>query len=379
MSFESPLFCEIINSARMKCIKEKHKIKEVMNVKTLYAEAQPGKVVLKEKELPALKAGQVLLKAEYSAMSPGTEKGLLAEAIVPLPTSIGYAMAAEVIEVGEGVTDLKVGDKVVTTGEHAQYLVMDAWNCTPAPKGIDMEQASFFNLGHTGLYALRRSNLQLGEPCVVMGQGFVGAITAQCARVAGALPVIVTDLDDGRLAVAKEMGVDIAINPAKDPDGLQKAVDSLNRGGVPVVFEATGARGPLQQAAEIVSERGRVVMISQVHGEAMPPIDDPIMQKGASLIGTYVNSKPFALKRADLLIKGAWPPVMGEELHRYVNADCWTCDEDIRVFLDMVYYGKINVKPLISHRFNYKDMSKAYEYVWNMDPSLTGGVICWQD
>jgi threonine dehydrogenase-like Zn-dependent dehydrogenase len=70
---------------------------------------------------------------------------------------------------------------------------------------------------------------------------------------------------------------------------------------------------------------------------------------------------------------------MGEELHRYVNADCWTCDEDIRVFLDMVYYGKINVKPLISHRFNYKDMSKAYEYVWNMDPSLTGGVICWQD
>ena len=72
-------------------------------MKTIYAEAQPGKVVLKEKEIPAPGKGEVLLKAKYSAMSPGTENGLLGEHIVPLPTSIGYAMAAEVIEVGEDV------------------------------------------------------------------------------------------------------------------------------------------------------------------------------------------------------------------------------------------------------------------------------------
>lgn len=64
-------------------------------MKTIYAEAQPGKVVLKEKEIPAPGKGEVLLKAKYSAMSPGTENGLLGEHIVPLPTSIGYAMAAE--------------------------------------------------------------------------------------------------------------------------------------------------------------------------------------------------------------------------------------------------------------------------------------------
>ena len=227
------------------------------------------------------------------------------------------------------------------------------------------------------MYAVRRSGLELGEPCVVMGQGFVGAITAQCARCAGALPVIVTDLDEGRLEVARKMGVDIAINPAKDPDGLKRAVDELGYGGVPVVFEATGARGPLKQAAEIVSERGRIVMISQVHGEAMPPIDDPIMQKGAVLIGTYVNSKPFRLRRADLLIEGGWPPVMGKKLNRYANKDVWTCDEDIRVFLNLVKTGRIDVKPLISHRFRYTEIPKAYELVWDLDPSLTGGVIDW--
>ena len=350
-------------------------------MKTIYAEAQPGKVVLKEKEIPAPGKGEVLLKAKYSAMSPGTENGLLGEHIVPLPTSIGYAMAAEVIEVGEGVEDLKVGDHVVATVEHAQYVVTSELNCTLCPEGVDLKQAAFWNLGHTGMYALRRSNLQLGEPCAVLGQGFVGAITAQCARIAGAVPVIVTDLDNNRLEAAKKMGADVVINSKEDPDGLEREVAKLNRGGLPVIFEATGARGPLMQAAELVSERGRVVMISQVHGEAMPPIDDPIMQKGASLIGTYVNSKPYKLRRADLLIEGAWPPVMGQKLNRYVNSDCWTSDEDIQVFLNLIKYGKLDITPLISHEFSYKQIPEAYaDYVFpHVNPDMTGGLICWEE
>lgn len=119
-------------------------------MKTIYAVCEPEKVVLKEKELPASGPGQVLLKAKYSAMSPGTEKGLMVGAIVSLPTNIGYAMVAEVIEFGEGVEDLKVGDHVVTTGEHTQYLIMDETNCTPCPEGVDLRQAAFWNLGQTG-------------------------------------------------------------------------------------------------------------------------------------------------------------------------------------------------------------------------------------
>ena len=290
-------------------------------------------------------------------------------------------MVAEVIEVGPEVYELKVGDHIVTTGEHAQYLIMDEMNCTICPEGIDLKQAAFWNLGHTGMYALRRSGLQMGEPCAVLGQGFVGAITAQCARIAGAMPVIVTDLDDDRLEAAKKMGVDVAINSKTDPEGLQREVEKLGRGGLPVIFEATGARGPLMQAAELIGERGRLVMISQVHGEAMPPIDDPIMQKGASLIGTYVNSKPFKLRRADLFIDGIWPPVMHRDLARYANSDCWTSDEDIRVFLGLIAYGKLDITPLISHEFKYTDISAAYaEHVYpNIDGNMTGGIIDWTE
>lgn len=196
----------------------------------------------------------------------------MGEHIVPLPTSIGYSMAAKVIETGEGVTDFKPGDNVVTTGEHAQYLIMDQYNCTPAPKGIDMEQAAFFNLGHTGMYALRRAYLQLGEPAIVMGQGFVGAITAQCAKCAGALPIIVTDLDEERL-VCKKNGSRLRHHPAKEPEKLAEVVKSLDEAAVLSSLRPPAPDSLWNRLSSLVSERGRVVMISQVHGESMPNYD----------------------------------------------------------------------------------------------------------
>lgn len=347
-------------------------------MKTSYAVVEEGKVYLDEKEIPAPGEGEVLIEAEYSTLSPGTENALMHGFIVPLPTKIGYSMAGTVIEVGPGVTDFKVGDKVVMTGEHAQYQIQHELNCTPAHKDIDMAQAAFFNLGHTGMYALRRAKLQLGEPALVIGQGFVGAAVAQCAKAAGAMPLIVTDLDDGRLETAKKMGVDYAINPAKEPEKLQEIIDSLGLGGIPVVFEASGNRKPLDQAFDYVSERGRVIMVSQYHDDNVVSYEERLMMKGASLIGTYVNSKPFKLRRADLIIDGTWPPVLDKKLKRYANSDMWTCDEDMRVFLDLIYYKKIDITPLISHRFKYTEMSEAYEKVWTLDPTVTGGLISWK-
>ncbi len=347
-------------------------------MKTRYAIAELGKVVVKEKELASPGPGEVLLKAAYSTLSPGTENGLMGNHIVPLPQPIGYSMAATVEEVGVGVTGLKKGDKVVTTGAHSEYLLMDVRNVTKAPDNVDLEQAAFFNLAHTGMYALRRSGLQLGEPALVMGQGLVGALTAQLVKLAGALPVIVTDLSGERLAIAEEMGVHHAINVAKHPDKLKEVIDATGHRGIPVIFEATGAKKPLEQAFELVSERGRVMMMSQTHGAGLPDISENLMMKGASLIGTYINSKPFSLRRTDLTIKGEWPPVVADESSRFISSDIWTSDEDIRVILNLIAYGSLNIKPLISHRFTIDQIPEAYDMVWEQDPNLLGGVICWR-
>ncbi len=342
---------------------------------------EKGKVVLETKELQDPGPGELLLEAEYSTLSPGTENALMNGHIppVPLPQIMGYSMAATVKAVGPGVTAYKEGDKVVTTGSHASYLIMDQRNVTPALPDTDMEQAAFFNLAHTGMYAVRRSGIQLGEPCVVLGQGLVGALTAALAKLAGALPCIVTDIDEKRCEIARKMGHHHVLNTKNGIDELKALVDSLGLGGVPVVFEATGVRKPLDQAFEIIGERGRVLMMSQVHGGEAPNYDDNLMQKGASLIGCYINSKPFSLSRTDLIITDKWPPCPAPGGSRYTNnADVWTSDEDIRVILNLIAYGSLNIKPLISHRFTVDQIPEAYDMVNRFDPNLLGGVICWK-
>ncbi|MCF8024320.1 MAG: zinc-binding alcohol dehydrogenase [Desulfobacteraceae bacterium] len=348
-------------------------------MKTTYVKIpEKGKVVLEKGEIEEPGPGELLLEAQYSTLSPGTENALMNEHILPLPQNIGYSMAATVKAVGPDVTDFQVGDPVVTTGQHATYLLMDKRNVTPAPRGIDLEQAAFFNLAHTGMYGIRRSGLQFGEPAVVLGQGLVGALTAKLAQLAGALPVIAVDLDDSRLEISREMGIHHAINSKTNPDELTRLIDSLGFDGVPVVFEATGARKPLDQAFEMVSERGRVVMLSQAHGGEAPQYHENLMMKGASLIGCYINSKPFSLYRTDLVIEDSWPPVLARGEKRYKGTDVWTSDSDIRVVLNLIYYGSLNLKPLISHSFNIDQIVDAYEMVNSLDPNLLGGVICWK-
>ena len=298
--------------------------------------------------------------------------------ILPLPQDIGYSLAATVVEVGSDITRYSPGDRVVATAKHANFQLVDERLVTPVPDGVDMEQAAFFNLAHTGLYGIRRSGLQIGEPALVMGQGLVGALTAQLARIAGAAPVIVTDIDDARLDIARSLGAHVAINPVSQPEALSDCIAKLDRGGIPVVFEATGSRQPLEQAVAVVSERGRVMMLSTVHGDVAPRITDELMMKGAVLIGGYVNSKPYALHRTDLEIAGSWPPVVADGYARYANADSWTSEEDIRAILNLMRYGTLDVAPLISHRFSVDEIPAAYALVGNQDRSLLGGVIDWR-
>lgn len=349
-------------------------------MKSIYANvAAEGKVVLETGEVGKPGPNELLLEAEFSSMSPGTEGALLAGHILPLPQDIGYSLAASVIDVGNDVTDYKPGDNVVATARHASFQLVDQRLVTPVPEGTDLEQASFFNLAHTALYGIRRAGLQIGEPALVMGQGLVGALTARLARLAGAAPVIVTDVDETRLQIARQLGAHIAINPAKEPEELHRTADDLGLGGIPVIFEATGHLAPLDQAAELVSERGRVIMLSTIHGENIPDVTERLFIKGAALIGAYINSKPFALHRTDLTIGDVWPPVLAEESKRYKNADCWTSDEDIRSLLRLIRYGSLDVRPLISHRFSVDEIPAAYGLVWKKDPSLLGGVIRWKD
>jgi 2-desacetyl-2-hydroxyethyl bacteriochlorophyllide A dehydrogenase len=358
-------------------------------METRFVEAGLGKVTVKTKQIPDPGPGQLLLKAECSAISPGTEHSLMTGKMMPLPQNAGYSMVARVAGLGEGVTDFKKGDLVVATGEHADYLVLDEHIVTPTPEGIDEEQAAFFVLAHTALYGIRRTKIQLGESMVVLGQGMVGLLAAQLARLSGACPLIVTDVSDKRLALAKEMGVHHAINTKTDPDALVKTIRDIGPGAPAVVLEAAGVPETMKQAINIVGERGRVLFLSTVFEDTLKkvPFADmftELFMKGATLIGAYINSKPFSLKRYDLRFpdpeKGErWPPKITDKSKRFVSSDIWTSEEDIRTVLNLIKYGVLNLKPLITHRFSVDEIPAAYDIVWKQDPGLIGGLIKWKE
>lgn len=357
-------------------------------MKVLQAEAQYGRVIVKTKEIGLPGPGQVLVEAQYSSISPGTEYNLMAGNILPLPQNMGYSMIARIAEVGEGVTDYKVGDLIAATATHASHQILNEYELTPVPEGIDMEQAAFFILTHTAMYAIRRTEIQLGEPVVVLGQGMVGVLAARLAKLAGACPVVVTDIDENRLSLAKAMGADYAINTKSHPCELKRLIDSLNIGGVPVVIEATGAREALETAFEIIGEQGRVCMLSTIYS---PTDGSPdlkfydilihLTMKGVSFIGAYVNSKPYSLKRYDMRPREewtGWPAGLVEKPTRFVSSKIWSSDEDMRVIFSLIKNGSLDIRPLITHRFDISQIPQAYEKVWNKDFDLLGGLICWK-
>jgi len=336
----------------------------------------PGRVELRDYDVPDPGPGQILIEAEYSTLSPGTERNIIMGVSRPLPCAIGYSMAGRVRAIGPGVTRWRVGDGCVTTGRHATLLLADERFVTPVPEGTDLEQAAFFNLAHTAAYGVRQSRLQLGEAVVVLGQGLVGLLTARVAQLAGGLPVIAVDLDEDRLALSRRLGIHEVVNGA-DHARLAALVKALPWGGAPVVIECTGARRPVEQALELVAVRGRVVLLSTTHGDETVPYNRPLTMKGASLIGAYINSKPWSLAQTDVVMPD-WPPSLAAGERAYFGGDPWTSDEDVRMVMNLIRYGSLDLRPLVTHRFTPDEAPAAYQLVVQQDRRLVGAVIRWK-
>jgi 2-desacetyl-2-hydroxyethyl bacteriochlorophyllide A dehydrogenase len=336
-----------------------------------------GEVVLQEEQLAKPEAHEVLLKARYSSVSQGTETTLINGHILPLPQRLGYSMVAQVIEVGDAVEKVKPGDYVVTSGAHANYQMAMEPAVTKIPSDIDLEQAAFFNLSQTALYAMRRAHLSLGDTCLVLGQGLVGLLTAMFAKIGGASPLVVTDIDANRLALSKTVGVDLAIDAAEQRQELIEIAAALPNGGFDTVFEATGLQAPLKDAVDLAGERARIIMMSPPHGDEMPNISHTLFLKGASLTGCYINSKPFTLHRRDLTITEHWPPKATEKLVEYQGVDSWSGEADIALIMRLLSSSRMDIRPLITHRFAWQELPALYKRVVSGDSSMLGVVIDW--
>ena len=249
------------------------------------------------------------------------------------PFALGHESGGEVVEVGKKVSDYRVGDKVIAFGwnnNFADYFVSKSRQLQPVPEGLHMDLAGLGEPISCAMYSGLNSGVQLGDTVVVMGGGFAGQIIAQCAKRKGAVLVVVVDVLDGKLALARRLGADIVINSTKE--SAVEAVRDLTRGvGADVVVEAAGTEESFNTASEIVRHNGKYVFYSWVTRPVKLNIsrwhDD-----GLQLVNTC-------------LVHHTWH-------ERYV----WTFEA-----LRPVVQGLVDVKPLITNEFELARIKAGFE------------------
>ena len=144
------------------------------------------------------------------------------------PFLLGHESGGTVVAVGDRVSDYKVGDKVMAFGwnnNFADYFKSKAFQLQPVPDGLDMDIAALGEPTACAMYSGLNTGVQLGDTVVIMGGGYAGQIIAQCSKLKGAYQVIVVDVLEGKLDLAKSLGADVVVNSREeDPVAKVKAL-----------------------------------------------------------------------------------------------------------------------------------------------------------
>ena len=355
-------------------------------MKQLLQNMRDGKAVVEEVPVPTPRAGMALVKTEASLVSAGTERmvvefaekslvgkarsrpdlvrqvidkakreGLLvtaqaAFARLDQPMALGYSSAGTIVALGENMGGFRVGQRVACAGGgyavHAEYGVVPRNLLTSLPENVDFEAAAFITLGAIALHGFRLAEPQIGETVAVIGMGLLGLLTGQIAAAAGCR-VLGVDIDPKRIALASSLGLEACLrNQAED----SAQTFSANRGFDAVIICAdTPSNDPVELAGAIARDRARVVATGAV-GLTFPR--KVYYEKELS----FINSRSYGPGRYDAGYEenGQDYPI------GYVR---WTEGRNFEAIVELLANGKLQVQPLITHRFPIEQAAEAYEVI----------------
>lgn len=324
------------------------------------------KAVFETRENTAvLKPSEVLIKTDYDLISAGTELANYHDlpntevSILRFPHYPGYTTSGHIVKIGEAVRKYKVGDRVVCAwgGHRSRVIREEGFRMYPVPDDIDQKTAAVAHLASFPMLAIRKLQIQLGEACLVAGQGLLGLIAAQLARISGAYPVIVSDCSPERRALALKLGADYALDPV-DPSYIKKVMELTGGKGPETVVEVTGNIHALQQVLECVAKNGRVVLLgcTRISDQAIN-VYRYIHCKGVYLIGAHTSCRP----QQDPAHWGASEP------------------DDYKTFFKYVQSGRLQIAPLISEVASPRDAEAIYQKIGMQENPPLGILLDWTD
>lgn len=363
-------------------------------MKQIVQHLKDGSIELLEVPIPTVTRGKILIKTRYSLISVGTERmlvefgrsgwfakaqqqpeklrqvfdkiktdGLLTtiEAVrakLDEPMPLGYCNVGEVVAVAEDVTGWQIGDRVVSNGAHAEYVIVPQNLCAHIPDSVSDEAAAFTVLGAIGLQGIRLAQPTLGEIFVVTGLGLIGLLTVQIL-LANGCRVIGIDINSQRVALARQFGA-YAIDIGKE-DPVATTLALTNGKGVDgvLITAATKSNEPIRQAAQMARKRGRIVLIG--------------------VAGLELNRADFYEKELSFQVSCSYGPGRYDENYEQKGHDYpfgyvrWTEQRNFEAILTLMASKKLEVQPLISHVYPFQQAQAAYATIMQKGDVL--GVI----
>ncbi|GAB4460206.1 MAG: galactitol-1-phosphate 5-dehydrogenase [Armatimonadaceae bacterium] len=276
---------------------------------------------------------------------------------------MGHELAGEVVEVGDAVSHLQKGDRVVIetvlgddtcvwcnvqqynlcpnlypvrmetiSRAFAEYVSGPGKKFYKLPDHISYEEAALLDSFSVSLHAIHLSGLKINDRVAVIGAGPIGLGQLQLAKINGA-SVLVTDVVDSALELAKELGADVTVN-SETEDAYQKVMEFTANRGVDIAFECAGGKSmptTLRQATEYARIGGKVVIVGGFD-------EDPIA------------------------IELDWQHIQKSEIQLLPSASYsyWGIYPEMQMCLDLLADGKLNAKKLITHRFSLDNINEAF-------------------
>jgi predicted dehydrogenase/threonine dehydrogenase-like Zn-dependent dehydrogenase len=340
-----------------------------------------GETQLVEVPCPQSKDGQLLISTTKSLVSVGTERMLIdfgksgwiakarsqpdkvkmvlgkvkTDGLMPTidavrskldqPLPLGYCNVGIVQD--NGKTEFEVGSRVISNGNHAEVVRVPKNLCAAIPENVDDESAAFTVLAAIAMQGVRIANPTIGETIVVTGLGLIGLITVQLLRANGCR-VLGIDFDSSKCAMAREFGAE-TVDLSQGEDAIAKA-NTFSRGqGVDAVIitASTKSNDPVCHGANMCRQRGRIVLVG--------------------VVGLELSRADFYEKEISFQVSCSYGPGRYDNEYEEKGNDYpvgfvrWTEQRNFEAVLDLMSSGALNMKPLISHRFEIDDATNAYK------------------
>ena len=272
------------------------------------------------------------------------------------PVTQGHEVSGEIAALGAGVENLEVGQKVTiqpqvvcgkcypcrhgkynlcetlkvmgfqTTGVASEYFAVDAAKVTPLPQEMSFDEGAMIEPLAVAVHAVRKFGDMRGMRVAVLGAGPIGILVAQAAKGMGAESVLITDISDLRLEKARQCGVDFCVNTCEADFG-EALVSSFGPDKADVIYDCAGNNVTMGQAIRCARKGSTIILVAVFAGMA----------------------------EVDLAV------LNDHELD--LNTTMMYRNEDYLEAIELVRAGKVDLKPLISKHFAFRDYAEAYRYI----------------